>query len=832
MSKRSSNLSLEGSKIAQQALESKGWTKELLAHQLELSSGTIYHFFAKKGVDKENFKKICEALQISIGQVIDLSEFQNSDSINKLVTSTRQKYQNSILQRCGTMRVLDMTYPIEINHIYTTVNFLEKITGKQRKSIKELTEEFDPSNFGRLGLPPIVENRVSGLEAVKNYDKLMVLGKPGAGKTTFLRHLAIQCLSEEIFTDYLPIFLALKDFADTDVKLNLFDYICQELANNKVDKNEVLSLFEAGRVLLLLDGLDEVQQQADNYVSREIRDFSQRFSNCRFVLTCRIAAKEYTFENFTEVEIADFDQEQIQSFVENWFAAKNSNLSKRFAEQLQENPSIYELASSPILLTLLCIEFEDAGDFPKTRSELYQRATNTLLRKWDAKRGIKRDDVYKKFSVQRKENLLSYLALTTFEKGEYFWKQQDVQKHIASYIKNFPESPQIVEDLLLDSEAVLKSIEAQHGLLVERAKEIYSFSHLTFHEYFAAKEIVDKANPENFNDSSLLDLIKYTFYKQWREVFLLTSEMLNNADVFLLSMKNQIDRAASHNRYIQEILAWANQKSIQISSSHHPNAIRAFYICLAVGTCILDNKNYPFLEHWEFLEMSYLLEALDPNIELNFYIGCASGFGLGNCRVTELIDSNLALDLNLVHARAQASLLDRIANRDIENENFTSILLWKADDYDEAEDLEESRENHPIDDTNFYALSDALYKAINLTENQDLCQELVKLYEELPQGVYDHWDEYYQWYKNDSGAWANRLRELNRKYRNIDYDWQLEGSKQWGMLRAYCYANKLLLDCLSQCYISLDTRQYIQETLLLPFHEIEKIMGAERKRIT
>jgi hypothetical protein len=121
---------------------------------------------------------------------------------------------------------------------------------------------------------------------------------------------------------------------------------------------------------------------------------------------------------------------------------------------------------------------------------------------------------------------------------------------------------------------------------------------------------------------------------------------------------------------------------------------------------------------------------------------------------------------------------------------------------------------------------------MNLTENQDLCQELVKLDEELPEGVYDHWDEYYQWYKNDSGAWANQLRELNRKYRNIDYDWQLEGSKQWGMLRAYCYANKLLLDCLSQCYISLDTRQYIQETLLLPFHEIEKIMGAERKRIT
>jgi predicted NACHT family NTPase len=43
--------------------------------------------------------------------------------------------------------------------------------------------------------------------------------------------------------------------------------------------------------------------------------------------------------------------------------------------------------------------------------------------------------------------------------------------------------------LQLDSEAVLKSIEWQHGLLVERSRRIYSFSHLTFQEYFTARHI-------------------------------------------------------------------------------------------------------------------------------------------------------------------------------------------------------------------------------------------------------------------------------------------------------------------------------------------------------
>ncbi|WP_223280320.1 NACHT domain-containing protein [Nostoc sp. PA-18-2419] len=833
MSKRSSQLSTEGYKIAQKALESKAWTKEFLAGELELSSGTIHNFFARKPVEKENFAKICGLLEIATQEVIDLSEFQNQELIDKLVADIRQKSHNSIIQRCGTMKVLDMTYPIEINHIYTTVNILDKITGRQRKSIDELTQKFERNNFDRLGLPQVVEKRVPGLEAVKKYEKLLVLGKPGSGKTTFLKHLAIQCISERIFSNYLPIFLSLKEFADTDVKLKLLDYICQQLADDRVDNNSVISLFESGRILLLLDGLDEVQQQADNHVIREIRDFSQRFSMNRFVLTCRIAAKEYTFEQFTEVELADFDQEQIQSFATKWFTAKNSNLDKVFIEQLQENPSIYELASSPILLTLLCIEFEDAGDLPRSRTELYQRATHTLLRRWDAKRAIKRDDVYKQLSVPLKENLLSYLALITFEKGEYFWKQQDVQKYIASYIINFPESPHALEALLLDSEAVLKSIEAQHGLLVERAREIYSFSHLTFHEYFTAKEIVAKANPEIFNDPSLLNLSKYVFYKQWHEVFLLTSEMLKSADVLLLSMKIQIDRAVSHNRHLQELFAWANQKSLQVSSSHHPAAIRAFYLCLAAGICILDHTSYPFLEHWEFLEMSHLLESLDSNIELSFYTGSGLGFGMGNFHApVELVNSNLALDINLAHARAQASLLYRIANRDIENENFTSIILWQADDYEYSESDDEMREKHPIDDTNFSTLNEALYTARNLIDNQEFFDELDKLDEELPQGVYDYWDEYYHWYKNDSGAWANRLKELNQKYRNIDYDWPLNNAEEWGLLRAYCYANKLLLDCLNtQCYVSLDTRQYIQSTLLLPFNEIEKMMEIERKQL-
>ncbi|NER50842.1 MAG: signal transduction protein, partial [Symploca sp. SIO1A3] len=106
--------------------------------------------------------------------------------INTLVQEVRQKITPSIHKQCGTMKVLDMTQPIGLKDIYTNVNILEKIIGRRRFTLNELLQSFDLNSeeFDRCGLGKIQEERVSGLEAVQLYDKLLVLGKPGAGKTT------------------------------------------------------------------------------------------------------------------------------------------------------------------------------------------------------------------------------------------------------------------------------------------------------------------------------------------------------------------------------------------------------------------------------------------------------------------------------------------------------------------------------------------------------------------------------------------------------------------------------------------------------------------------
>lgn len=90
----------------------------------------------------------------------------------------------------------------------------------------------------------------------------------------------------------------------------------------------------------------------------------------------------------------------------------------------------------------------------------------------------------------------------------------------------------------------MKAIEAQHGIFVERAKGIYSFSHLTFQEYFTAKYIVD--NP---NKRGLETLVRTRITEDsWREVFLITTGMLDDADDFLQSIKKRIDSFVTNPR--------------------------------------------------------------------------------------------------------------------------------------------------------------------------------------------------------------------------------------------------------------------------------------------
>lgn len=115
-----------------------------------------------------------------------------------------------------------------------------------------------------------------------------------------------------------------------------------------------------------------------------------------FVISYRIAVREFKFEQFPQVKIANLNDEQIASFAIRWFAAFDPTKSNRFIQKLKANSSIRELANNPLLLMLLCLIFSKSDDFPANPLELYKEGLNLLLKKWDAKRNIEREQTHKK----------------------------------------------------------------------------------------------------------------------------------------------------------------------------------------------------------------------------------------------------------------------------------------------------------------------------------------------------------------------------------------------------------------------------------------------------
>ncbi|PZO35415.1 MAG: transcriptional regulator [Pseudanabaena frigida] len=507
---RSLQASEAGIKQIKSAMKQGGFTQKALAEALGISRSTITVLFRGEAIDKENFDRLCDFLcldwkeirheeaeqslktvevkdevttnkqvgadrltaggdiTVTINQIVGNldSSTKSKDkpkvSIEDLVKLARDGCAEDIRERCGTMRVLDMSQPVDLDRIYTDVNIIKDVIGRQRIGYDEVMEFNTREHFEHF-LVGTIKERVMGFEAVEEFQKLVVLGKPGAGKTTFMKYLAMSCLAGRFHGELVPIFVTLKAYAEERGQPSLENYILTEFQKREVVGDEVKRLLKEGRALILLDGLDEVKKEDDRRVKQDIDQFSRDWLKNRFAITCRIAAREYQFEKFTEVEVADFDDGQIETFVNNWFRERDESKVERLLERLKGNKPVKELAKSPLLLTLLCLVFGERNDFPPKRSELYKEGLEVLMKKWDAKRNIEREIIYQHLSPQNKEDMLGQIAFNTFVKGEYFFRQEDLQRQIKDYICNLPETSADPDALRLDSEVVLKAIEHHMG---------------------------------------------------------------------------------------------------------------------------------------------------------------------------------------------------------------------------------------------------------------------------------------------------------------------------------------------------------------------------------
>ncbi len=576
-------------------------------------------------------------------------------------------YREKMAKLYGTMKLYAMSKPVPLEGIFTDVFLLDKPTAFSRYDISLLQKDTSP-------LPEKQAKRLAGIDLVKqkNSKRLFILGKPGAGKTTFLKYITIQAVHGQI--PATPIFVSLKEWADS--KKELMDFIQEqfETCQFRKPKDFIEYLLLNGHALVLFDALDEVNQANDlrSKMINTIKSFCKKYDKTQCLITCRIAANEYSFDDFTYVELADFTPEQSQTFARKWFQDNPQKREAFFTEfKKEEHKGLRDLASNPLLLTLLCIVFDENMEFPRRRVEIYSSAFDALLRKWDTSRNIKRDTIYDPLSPDRKCQLFAKVAATTFDKDEQLFSQDALEQHIVSYLRRLPD---VRPSDPIDGEALLKSIEHQHGIFTERAARMYAFSHLTFQEYFTAKYIVDHAS-----QGSISGLMRHIHEARWREVFLLSSSLLPDADLFFRDFKQQLDATIANEPKVRQLLQWAEKKAAQTQSSV---SNRIFYIFVALNLALdldlardldldlardldLDRNSDLFLDYSLLRLLVYILKVAQGNFEKNRH--------------------NRLSDLSVSTRKQREILLDILQQRDDCTELYQALVTFRLPSKDDEQ---------------------------------------------------------------------------------------------------------------------------------------------------
>lgn len=211
--------------------------------------------------------------------------------------------------------------------------------------------------------------------------------------------------------------------------------------------------------------------------------------------------------------------------------------------------------------------FQETGKFYSKRSKLYEEGLELLLVQWDKSREVERNEVYRDLSVERKLELLSYVAVKKFEQEQYvLFEQEELEGYIGEFLG--------IERR--ESQGVLRAIASVHGLLIERSYKVWSFSHLTFQEYLVAKWLM-----ENQQWQGLIDDIGN---QKFHQVFLLLASILSASDseFFFKLIQNYLNKLVRNNKRIQGFLTWAKNKADSIKDNRYKkSAIRAFYVYFA-----------------------------------------------------------------------------------------------------------------------------------------------------------------------------------------------------------------------------------------------------------
>ncbi|MEH1797505.1 NACHT domain-containing protein [Nostoc sp.] len=364
----------------------------------------------------------------------------------------------------------------------------------ERNNHNEMLQQRTKGEEPEEKLPP------TALEQVKCSDRNVIVGLPGAGKSTFFEWLQVKLASVEekfILGDQQAIPLLLR-VRQLDLQNLPKGAALIEKATASKDRADLMPdgwierQMQAGRILFMLDGLDETEPELwDKYLIPWLFDLLTRYPKCHYLISSRPVGYPPGLlhqQKFIECNLLDFNESQIQEYTRHWCTAirlaRNESETEarregegdgnRIVENFQDHLYIRNLACNPLMLSAIClVNYFEGGSLPEDRALLYRLCVEGLLHNWDQRRGI-----LSEFAFDEKLRTCREVALAMQAEDRAEYDAVQVQEIFATVLGDSERAARLLEH-----------IRYRTGLLLERRTGIFGFAHLTFQEYLAARAV-------------------------------------------------------------------------------------------------------------------------------------------------------------------------------------------------------------------------------------------------------------------------------------------------------------------------------------------------------
>ena len=376
------------------------------------------------------------------------------------------------------------------------------------------------------------EKRLSALDVAAQEKRLVLLGDPGSGKSSFVRHLAAWLARSYMdrreppppgWGTLLPLLTNLRELAPRLLEVPTEDVVgrrkataarlvalkAQWQADLEGAAVDLETHLDQGSLLLIFDGLDEVPVAARSAVRATVADVSRQYPKLRrLIVTCR--SRSYTPESelpgFQAHTLAPLTLAQIKQFVQAWYQTQArlgrlvpAEAAARIADlqRAAVAKTLQSLAENPMLLTTMALIHQNKVGLPEQRVRLYDLAVQILLHRWQKeKEGLRRLPSDLVALLQDKDRLRPILEQVAYQAHQLQAQQAGADLHWKDLVTLLYDLGYFAD--LNSVEQFLEYIDHRAGLLQGRGgregkKEalVYGFPHRTFQEYLAGCSLIE-----------------------------------------------------------------------------------------------------------------------------------------------------------------------------------------------------------------------------------------------------------------------------------------------------------------------------------------------------